>query len=1120
MIPPVPNPRPLPTTLPHAPTVAAQPPSPAPSWSEVSPPPVYCPRRAPAINLRPRSHKPSESSPSPLPFQAPFKRIQSLCHRCNVGRRAFSSPSRWIASATTASCHRMSPHDPSRRMALRLLLFIPLHRPPSRPSFAGPPELVISAGLLLGLELEFVKMAGVLRKILPVAAPVPREDGNKEDDDDSYSLEYSMALEYSGPPVSYSIPRAVPVDVKKIPVAVTVQSAALSSDASPLPVIQPIVRSSASDRSKERRCASDIPVCLDTNGVSDANHFSYESSNMVDNSSSVVGCANGEDRRHTGGSGRSRLSTVSVGSRRLSGSLLELPGVSNEDAGGDFEGTRNPDNFEEIESESSDTNSSEIFSGREEDNDEVAPSHVRRPSIVTFRDPESNGTVTEDSDLSESESSVPERQMAVRPGKKGTCYRCMKGNRFTEKEVCIVCGAKYCYNCVVRAMGSMPEGRKCITCIGQRIDETKRKTLGKCSRLLKQLLPDAEVKQIMISERSCAVNQLPPDLIYVNRQRLSEEELLLLQTCQHPPTKLKPGYYWYDKVSGYWGKEGHKPCQIISPQLTVGGHIQEDASNGNTNILINSRKITKSELLMLQLAGVKCEGATHLWVSADGSYQEEGMNNIKGNIWKSTKARLVCPILSLPTPPHSANPSVKEENGPNFEVKTFQKLLLVGHEKSGTSTIFKQAKIVYHVPFSENERQSIKFMIQTNLYAYLGILLEGRERFEEQSLAERRKRSVNRQIPSGTEGMRRVSKGGKVDKDRCKDHRNDIFRVTSLHQFFVLSSDTIITEFNTGEVDDTTIYTIRPRLKAFSDWLLKVMLSGNLETMVPAAREYAPFVEDLWKDPAIQATYNRRTELNLLPRVATYFLERAAEIVSADYNPSDMDILYAEGMTSSRGLSFMEFSFPQSTQDGWENIGYQHDPLIRYQLIRAHPSILGGNCRWLEMFEDIDIVLFCVSVTDYNEFYRDNNGVVTNKMMASKQLFERIVTYPAFEDKKFLLILNKFDLLEEKILDVPLTVCEWFHDFHPVIGHDPSSNRSTNPSLAHRAFQYMAVKFKRLFHSLTDKKLYVSLVTGLEPDNVDEALRFAREILKWNHEEANYPNNEMSSTSIEASSSS
>jgi len=42
----------------------------------------------------------------------------------------------------------------------------------------------------------------------------------------------------------------------------------------------------------------------------------------------------------------------------------------------------------------------------------------------------------------------------------------------------------------------------------------------------------------------------------------------------------------------------------------------------------------------LQWAGVKCEGATHLWVSADGAYQEEGMNNIKGKLWNKVRLHL------------------------------------------------------------------------------------------------------------------------------------------------------------------------------------------------------------------------------------------------------------------------------------------------------------------------------------------------------------------------------------------------------------------------------------------------------------------------------------------------
>ncbi|KAE8688316.1 Detected protein of unknown function [Hibiscus syriacus] len=67
------------------------------------------------------------------------------------------------------------------------------------------------------------------------------------------------------------------------------------------------------------------------------------------------------------------------------------------------------------------------------------------------------------------------------------------------------------------------------------------------------------------------------------------------------------------------------------------------------------------------------------------------------------------------------------------------------------------------------------------------------------------------------------------------------------------------------------------------------MVSGNLEVFPVATREYAPFIGELWNDAAFQATYNRRHELEMLPRIATYFLEWAVEILRTDYEPSDMD---------------------------------------------------------------------------------------------------------------------------------------------------------------------------------------------------------------------------------------
>lgn len=132
---------------------------------------------------------------------------------------------------------------------------------------------------------------------------------------------------------------------------------------------------------------------------------------------------------------------------------------------------------------------------------------------------------------------------------------------------------------------------------------------------------------------------------------------------------------------------------------------------------------------MSQLAGVQCAGNPHFWVNDDGSYQEEGQKNTKGYIWGKVwfvskfyfhhcvlslcfftlimhfccyisfqaRTKLVSAVLSLPVPSKSSNLGGEQVSSqisrsvPDYiEQRTLQKLLLVGYNGSGTSTIFKQ----------------------------------------------------------------------------------------------------------------------------------------------------------------------------------------------------------------------------------------------------------------------------------------------------------------------------------------------------------------------------------------------------------------------------------------------
>ncbi|KAK9996686.1 hypothetical protein SO802_021372 [Lithocarpus litseifolius] len=828
-----------------------------------------------------------------------------------------------------------------------------------------------------------------LRKMLPAGAPLPDEE----------HLDYSIAVEYQGPPVPYQVPKVDPLDLDSIPVRVSTVSTV--SDLSLIPVAMPI-------------------------------HPKHNRFNRIRNGNGNGVGVGGYSRELNTPEERHRFSPASTSASRV-----------------------------QFELQSSNEEGPEFTNGIREVEDSEEPNvngEGKRAPVVTFNTPRDSEEDESDAYSSAAEFPVGSRGEKEKwwSRKRGVCSRCGKGNRLKEREPCMVCDAKYCSNCVLKAMGSMPEGRKCVSCIGQPIDEVRRAGLGKSSRILTKVCSPLEVKQIMKAEKECASNQLRPEQLVVNGRQLRQEELAEILGCSKAPQKLKPGKYWYDKDSGLWGKEGEKPDRIISSKLNVGGKLKQTASNGNTKVYINGREITKIELRVLRLANVQCPRDTHFWVYDDGSYEEEGQNNIKGNIWGKASTRFICSLLSLPVlpgNPHEAKEDPAVISGrsvPEYlEQGRIQKLLLFGLEGSGTGTIFKQAKFLYG-NFTPEEKQNIKLMIQSNMYKYLGILLEGREQFEEEVLMEKTSTSLNTE----------ESSAGPDESNAC-------------------------------------IYSINQRFKHFSDWLLDIVATGDLDAFFPAAtREYAPIVDEVWRDPAIQETFKRREELHCLPDVAKYFLERVIEISSNEYEPSDKDILFAEGVTQSNGLTFMEFSFDDRSPMSEiynENLECA-PPLTKYQLIRINSKGLHDGCKWLEMFEDVRAVIFCVSLSDYDQMWAHGTGPFHNKMLASRDLFESLVRHPCFKDTPFVLLLNKYDAFEDKINQVPLSTCEWFRDFSPVKPHHNSQ------SLAQQAYYYVAVKFKELYSSISGRKLFAWQTRGWDRTSVDEAFKYIREVLKWDEE--------------------
>ncbi|XP_058079496.1 extra-large guanine nucleotide-binding protein 3-like isoform X2 [Magnolia sinica] len=769
-----------------------------------------------------------------------------------------------------------------------------------------------------------------LRKMLPPGAPLPDQD----------HLDYSIALEYDGPPIPYEVPK---VSLAGPPKSEEDERSWESVLRSMLPPGAPM----PDDESLDYSIAIEYdgpPVPHDVPKVDPLIMESAPGLPIPKLPRFIRASSSGGEFRGMVASARNSSSSSSV-SKAVPETELQQDSSSLEPVGPIW--------------------------------DRKAAAEGRRAAVVTFHTAASEEWEKEEEEVefSSFRSSIPNSAPVVSPGlraiplaaraprKRGICSRCGKKSRLREKEACLVCDARYCSNCVLKAMGSMPEGRKCVSCIHHPIDESKRAGLGKCSRMLSRLLSPMEVRQIMKAEQECEANQLRPEQLVVNGRPLRQEELAEILGCPLPPQKLRPGRYWYDKDSGLWGKEGEKPDRIISSKLNVGGKLKMEASNGNTQVYINGREITRIELRMLK------------------------------------------------------------------------------------------AKYLYGNKFSPEELQDMKLMIQSNMYKYLSTLLEGRERFEEEAL----------------EGM-----------ETSVPHAE--------------SSDT---GENGVEEGKQCIYSINQRLKHFSDWLLEIMAMGDLDAFFPAAtREYAPVVDEVWRDPAIQETYKRKAELHFLPDVADYFLDRAIEISSNEYKPSEKDILYAEGVTQSNGLAFIEFSLDDRNpmSDAYSENFECPPPLAKYQLIRVNAKGLNEGCKWLEMFEDVRAVVFCISLSDYDQVCTQAGGLLSNKMLVSRDMFESVVRHPSFRDTPFVLLLNKYDAFEEKINRVPLTVCDWFDDFSPVKPHN------SNQSLAHQAYYYVGVKFKDLYASISNRKLFVWQTRAWERSTVDEAFKYIREVLKWDDE--------------------
>uniref|UniRef100_A0A0D3DVC9 Guanine nucleotide-binding protein alpha subunit n=1 Tax=Brassica oleracea var. oleracea TaxID=109376 RepID=A0A0D3DVC9_BRAOL len=365
--------------------------------------------------------------------------------------------------------------------------------------------------------------------------------------------------------------------------------------------------------------------------------------------------------------------------------------------------------------------------------------------------------------------------------------------------------------------------------------------------------------------------------------------------------------------------------------------------------------------------------------------------------------------------------------------KHIRKLLLLGAGESGKSTIFKQA--------SSDKRKIVSSVVLTStIYKFWVLTLQIKLLFQ-----------------TG------------FDEGELKSYVPVIH--ANVYQTIKLLHDGT-KEFAQNETDPAK-YTLSSENMTIGEKLSEI---GARLDYPRLTKDLAEGIETLWNDPAIQETCSRGNELQV-PDCTKYLMENLKRLSDVNYIPTKEDVLYARVRTT--GVVEIQFS----------PVGENKKSGEVYRLFDV-----GGQRnerrKWIHLFEGVTAVIFCAAISEYDQtLFEDEQK---NRMMETKELFDWVLKQPCFEKTSIMLFLNKFDIFEKKVLDVPLNVCEWFRDYQPV---------SSGKQEIEHAYEFVKKKFEELYYQNTapdrvDRVFKIYRTTALDQKLVKKTFKLVDETLR------------------------
>jgi len=243
-------------------------------------------------------------------------------------------------------------------------------------------------------------------------------------------------------------------------------------------------------------------------------------------------------------------------------------------------------------------------------------------------------------------------------------------------------------------------------------------------------------------------------------------------------------------------------------------------------------------------------------------------------------------------------------------------------------------------------------------------------------------------------------------------------------------------------------------------------LKDPIDRVLAAQRlspELVPDIKTLWDADPIQEAFRRQGEFQLDAH-ADYYLTNAARFASADYVPTNEDVLKVRQKTS----GILETVFDtDGLQITLVDVGGQR----------------SERRKWLHCFEDVTAIIYFVNLGEFDMTLSEDYRV--NRLSEALDLFEEISTSEFFHETDFFMFFNKDDVFREKV-----TSKKFFQHFP-----DYKGDKSYDSCL-----EYVINLFKKKFGG-SEASFHPFVTVSLDHTSIKAALEHVKALLRKRLEE-------------------